>query len=269
MAERTPGAEIISADSRQVYRGMDIGTAKVSAAARARVPHHGLDLVDPDEPFTAADYRSHALVALHGIGARGGTAILVGGTGLYIDAVARGVPLEDAGFDPQVRAGLETRLRGEGLHVLVAQLRAQAPGVASSIDLANPRRVVRALERASVHGDRPPPGPVGYPNSVEWHLLEPDPVEYARWIRERVEWQFGNGLLDEAAALLARYPEELRAFSAVGYREAFDVLAGRSPVEEAIGRAVLRTRQYAKRQRSWFRRDRADHGGSSQGSPIR
>jgi tRNA dimethylallyltransferase len=145
LAARIPGAEIISADSRQVYRGMDIGTAKVSAAERALVPHHGLDLVDPDEPFTAADYQLVAVEALHQIAARGGVALLVGGTGLYLRAVARGMALEETGRDAGVRADLERRLAGEGLQVLVADLRRAAPGVAARTDLANPRRVVRAL----------------------------------------------------------------------------------------------------------------------------
>jgi len=254
LAARLPRAEIISADSRQVYRGMDIGTAKVDAADRARVPHHGLDLVDPDEPFTAADFRRHAVQALGDIASRGATAILVGGTGLFVDAIAQGLPLEEAGFEPTVRASLEARLVGEGLQLLVAELRAKAPGVASSVDLANPRRVVRALERVAVHGDRPPPAPRGYPNTVKWHVLDLEPAEHARRIAERASWQFANGLLDEAEALRTRYPEDLRAFSAVGYREAFDVLAGRASVEEALDRIILRTRQYARRQRTWFRR---------------
>src|SRR5690242_9446509 len=97
------GAEVISADSRQVYRHMDIGTAKVDVADRVRVPHHGLDLVDPDQPFSAADFRHHALEALTGVAARGRPAILAGGTGLYLRTVARGVPVEAGGHDPAIR----------------------------------------------------------------------------------------------------------------------------------------------------------------------
>jgi tRNA dimethylallyltransferase len=267
LAARLPAAEIISADSRQVYRGMDIGTAKVDTASRARVPHHGLDLVDPDEAFTAADYRRHGMRVLGDIASRGGTAILVGGTGLFVKAIAEGVPLDEAGFEPAVRASLEARLASEGLEPLVAELRARAPGVAGSIDLANPRRVVRALERVAVHGDRPPPAPRGYPNTVEWHILLTEPAEHARRIAERARWQFANGLLEEAEALRARYPADLRAFSAVGYREAFDVLADRASVEEAIDHTILRTRQYAGRQRTWFRQVQGN-GRSSRGRPM-
>ena len=113
-------AEIVSADSRQVYRGMDIGTAKVGAADRARVPHHGLDLADPDQRFTAADFRRYALVVLAGIAQRGRPAVLVGGTGLYLRAVARGLPMDTTGDDPAVRAELEGRLETEGLPALLA-----------------------------------------------------------------------------------------------------------------------------------------------------
>ncbi len=253
LAQRIPGAEIISADSRQVYRGMDIGTAKVTAAERALVAHHGLDLVNPDEPFTAADYQREALSALQGIAARGGVALLVGGTGLYLRAVARGFVLEETGRDLEVRAGLERRLAGEGLHVLVAELRSRAPQTASRVDTANPRRVVRALERVAVHGDRPPPAPRGYPAPSVWIGLDTEPGEHVRLIEQRARAQFGSGLLQEAAALRERYEPDLTAFSAVGYREAFDALAGTSTVEQAIERTAARTRQLARRQRTWFR----------------
>jgi tRNA dimethylallyltransferase len=253
LAERLPGSEIISADSRQVYRGMDIGTAKATPDERARVAHHGLDLVDPDEPFTAADYQRMALQALEGIAERGGIALLVGGTGLYLRAVARGLPLEESGRDSDVRAALERRLAGEGLHVLVAQLRAGAPGVAQSIDLANSRRVVRALERVAVHGDRPPPAPRGYPARSVWIGLHLGPSENARRIDERARAHFETGLLDEARRLRERYDETLPPFSALGYREAFAVLDGSMSVDEAIALNAARNRRLARRQRTWFR----------------
>jgi tRNA dimethylallyltransferase len=253
LAQTIPRAEIISADSRQVYRGMDIGTAKVSAAVRALVPHHGLDLADPDEPFTAADYKRAALQALTAIAARGGVALLVGGTGLYLRAVGRGFPLDETGRDPKVRANLERRLAGEGLHVLVAQLRAQAPGVAQNTDLANSRRVVRALERVAVQGDRPPPAPRGYPARSVWIGLNLDPSENARRINERARAQFEGGLLAEAEALRARYDESLPSFSAVGYREAIDVIDGKLTLEQGIEVNAARNRRLARRQRSWFR----------------
>ena len=253
LAERLGRAEIISADSRQVFRGMDIGTAKVSAVDRARVPHHGLDLVEPDEPFTAQQFRANAREALSGIRRRGRVAILVGGTGLYLRAVARGLPLEETGSDPALRAALEERLVGEGLAALTAELRRRAPTVAASTDLRNPRRVVRALERALLLGDRLPPAPSGYPAPSVWLGLSVESGVHDGWIADRAEWQFANGLLDEAARLGARYDPSLRAFSALGYREAFGVLEGSLTPEQAVEQTITRTRQFARRQRTWFR----------------
>lgn len=253
LAQSIPGAEIISADSRQVFRGMDIGTAKVTAEQRALVPHHGLDLANPDETFTAADYQQAAVGALQAIAARGGVALLVGGTGLYLRAVARGMPLESTGRDVVVRAQLEQRLAGEGLHVLVAQLRSAAPGVAARTDIANPRRVVRALERVAVHGDQPPPEPRGYPARSVWIGLQADPALHRAWIADRARAQFASGLLDEAASLRQRYDPSLPAFTAFGYREAFAVLDGELTLEQAIERDATRTWQFARRQKTWFR----------------
>jgi tRNA dimethylallyltransferase len=253
LASALPGVEIVCADSRQVFRGMDIGTAKPTAAERAAVPHHGLDLADPDEPFSAARYRTAALGALMGVAARGGLALLVGGTGLYLRAIGHGVPLDDTGFDPAIRAALEERLARDGLPALVGELRTREPTAAERIDLANPRRVVRALERSLVTGSAVPPAPRGYPGPVLWLGLRREGPRAAREIEARARGQFAGGLLDEAESLLGRYDVDLPAFSAIGYREAFDVLARRSDLEASIARTVARTRAYAKRQRTWFR----------------
>jgi tRNA dimethylallyltransferase len=252
LAERIPGAEIISADSRQVYEGMDIGTAKVSRTDRQRFPHHGLDLVTPDVPFTAADFARHAFRALSSIAGRGGVAILVGGTGLYIRTVADGLALHDTGRDPELRVQLEARLVIDGLAPLVAELQRIAPGVAAAVDLANPRRVVRALERVAFAGDRPPPPPAGYPAPILRIGLVADAATHAVWIEERARQQFEHGLLSEAETLRESYPDDLPAFSAIGYREAYAVLDGAMSVDEAVARAALRTRQFARRQRTWF-----------------
>jgi tRNA dimethylallyltransferase len=232
---------------------MDIGTAKPTPAERAAIPHHGLDLVDPDEPFTAADYARKASSALHDIAERGGVALLVGGTGLYLRVLGHGVPLDATGADPAIRAELERRLARDGLPALVGELEARDPAAAEAIDLVNPRRVVRALERSLVTGSATAPPPRGYPAPILWLGLRRDPPRSTEVIAARARDQFANGLLDEAAALRERYDEGLPAFSAIGYREAFDVLAGRSDVETAIETAVGRTRAYAKRQRTWFR----------------
>ncbi len=253
LAEALGGAEIVSADSRQVYRGMDIGTAKPAPEARRLIPHHGLDLVDPPEPFSVADFQRHALQTLAGIAARGRVAVLVGGTGLYLRAVARGLDLAGDAPDPAARAALESELAERGLVPLVAELRRLAPTLATATDLANPRRVLRAVERARNAGDRLPPPPSGYPAPVLWLGLRLEPAVHHHRIAARARGQFDNGLLEEASALAARYPPDLRAFSAFGYREAFDLLAGRLSKDAALERTILRTTQYARRQRTWFR----------------
>jgi tRNA dimethylallyltransferase len=253
LAQRLPGAEIVSADSRQVYRGMDIGTAKATAAERAAVVHHGLDLVDPDERFTAADYRAAARASLAGVSRRDGIGLLVGGTGLYLRTVARGLPLDRGGSDASVRAELEARLARDGLGPLVEELEARDPTGASTVDRRNPRRVVRALERVLVSGTAAPPAPEGYPGPITWLGLALERDEHRRRIRRRVDEQFERGLLAEAAQLRERFPEDLPAFSAMGYREAFDVLAGRATLEQASSVDAMRTWAYARRQRTWFR----------------
>jgi tRNA dimethylallyltransferase len=246
-------AEIISADSRQVYRGLDIGTAKVGPAERARVPHHGLDLVDPDEPFSVADFVRHARSALAEIARRGRIALLVGGTGLYLRAVARGLDPDALPHDPTLRRELERRLEAEGPAALAAELRRIAPGRASSVDLANPRRVVRALEVALLAGDRPPPPFRGYPGPACWLVLDVEPATHRAWIAARARAQFEAGLLDEAARLRERYDPNLPAFSAIGYREAWAVLDGALDLEAAIALDARRNVAFARRQRIWFR----------------
>ena len=253
LATEIDGAEIVSADSRQVYRGMDIGTAKATRAERAAVPHHCLDLVDPDERFTASDFRRHALAALRGIAARDGVALLVGGTGLYLRAIGRGLPLDRGDSDAGVRTALERRHHEAGLDALVAELLKRDPDAAAKLDLRNPRRVIRALERAMLTGSAAPPEPQGYAAPSFWLGLRHESEAHRALIEARVRKQFETGLLDEAGRLRSRYGEDLQAFSAMGYREAFDVLAHRDGVEPAMARDAQRTWIYARRQRTWFR----------------
>lgn len=253
LAREIRGAEIVSADSRQVYRGMDIATAKPSPAEQAAVRHHCLDLVDPDAPFSAADYQRAATSALVDIATRGGIAMLVGGTGLYLRAIGRGLPLGASDTDPEVRATLEDRYRREGLAPLVAELEALDNGIDARVDLHNPRRVIRALERASVSGSPSPPPPRGYPAPQIWLGLAIDQASHRERIAGRIREHFDDGLLQEAERLRRRYPEDLSAFSAMGYREAFDVLAGRCDVATAMSSDANRTWAYARRQRTWFR----------------
>ena len=248
-------AEIISADSRQVFRGLDIGTAKVPAVERARIPHHGLDLVDPDEPFSVAAYVGHVRGALTGIAARGGVAVLVGGTGLYLRAITHGLDTDALPADPNVRAQVEARLASEGLPAVVERLQALAPSAAARIDLRNPRRVARALEVAEIAGDIPLPAPRGYPAPILWLGLSLAPAVHFEWIRARATAQFAAGLVDEARPLRERWDPALPCFSAIGYREAWAVLDGVLDVPAAIELDVARNVAFARHQRTWFRRE--------------
>lgn len=246
-------AEIVSADSRQVYRGLDIGTAKATAEERARVVHHGLDLVEPDEPFSIADFRAHALGALASLGACGGIGILAGGTGFWLRAVFAGIDTAALPYDTAVRADVEASLTRDGVVALAARLVTAAPSLAAHTDLRNPRRVVRALEIATLQGDAPLPQPVGYPAPVLGLQLAVEPAEHARRIASRARAQFDAGLVEEARALRARFDPDLPAFSAIGYRESWAYLDGRCTLEEAIALDARRNVLFAKRQRTWFR----------------
>ena len=246
-------ATVISADSRQVYRGLDIGTAKVRGADRARVPHAGLDLVDPPERFAVADFVAHAREVLAELAVRDGVALLVGGTGFYLRAVARGVDLEALPDDPALRAQLEAEFAADGVAPLIERLRTRAPTLAAEIDTANPRRVIRALEIAKLRGDGPRPAPRGYPGPVAWIGLTLDRAEHDRRIAVRARQQFDDGLIDEAVALRERYDSALPAFSAIGYREAWDVADGRLTLDEAVAADAQRNVAFARRQGTWFR----------------
>jgi tRNA dimethylallyltransferase len=256
VAGRLP-VEILVADSRQVYRGMDIGTAKPGAAERQAVPHHLLDLVDPDEPFTLADWLARARAHVDEVWSRGRLPLLVGGTGLYVSALIDGYHLGSQPPSPELRQSLAAELEAEGLAVLASRLRALDPPAAARTDLRNPRRVLRALERAIGAGQattapaaRPWSGPL-----VLVGIERPREVLDAR-IRDRAAWMFANGLLDEVRGLRERgYGAELAPMSGHGYREALLVLLGGLSTQEAVQQTALHTRQYAKRQMTWFRRD--------------
>ncbi len=246
-------ATVISADSRQVYRGLDIGTAKVTAADRERVPHAGLDLVDPDERFSLSDFVAHATSVLTELARRDGVGLLVGGTGLYLRAVARGMDLEGLPDDPAVRARLEAEFAAEGLEPLAARLQASAPTLAAEVHLGNPRRVIRALEIAELRGDGRRPRPRGYGGPVVWIGLDLGRDAHAHTLTRRARDQFDAGLIDEAVGLRARFDPSLPAFSAIGYREAWAVADGTTTREQAIEQDAHRNVAFAKRQRTWFR----------------
>lgn len=249
-------AEVISADSRQVYRGMDVGTAKPTLAERRGVPHHGLDLVDPDVPFSVAEFVAHVEGVLADLAARGGVALLVGGTGFWIRAVAGGLATDGLPWDPAVRAALDADLARDGLPALASRLREVAPRLAATVDLRNPRRVVRALEIATLAGDASLPAPRGYPGPLlRLGLDVADRAVHRAWIARRAETQLDGGILAEAAGLRARFDPALPAFSAIGYREAWDLLDGRIDRATYLEVNVRRNVAFARRQRTWFRRE--------------
>ncbi len=256
LLDRGIPTEVISADSRQVFRGLDIGTAKATVEERGRVVHHGLDLVEPDEPYSVADFRDHALGALTALGARGGVGILVGGTGFWLRAIAAGIDTDALPSDAELRATIEADLVRDGVGALAARLAALAPNLAGRTDLRNPRRVVRALEIAVLRGDGPLPAPLGYPAPTLGFQLVVEPVEHRRRIAARARAQFDAGLVEEARALRERFDPGLPAFSAIGYRECWAHLDGELSLADAVALDARRNEQFAKRQRTWFRAER-------------
>jgi tRNA dimethylallyltransferase len=260
-------AEIVSADSRQVFRGLDIGTAKATPAERSRVIHHGIDLVEPDEPYSVADFRAHALAALQSLGKRGGVGILAGGTGFWLRAVTAGIDTDALPHDPEVRAAIEERLARDGLDAVAATLTTLAPTLAARTDLRNPRRVARALEIATIRGDAPLPAAVGYGAPVLGVQLVVEPGEHRRRIVERAHAQFDAGLLEEARALRERFDPTLPSLSSIGYRESWAYLDGECTLDEAVAADAQRNVQFARRQATWFRREPALEPLAATGDP--
>jgi tRNA dimethylallyltransferase len=255
LARRDPAFEIVSVDSMQVYRGMDIGTAKPTPAERAEVPHHLLDVADPWEDYTVARYAAAAGEAIAGIEARGHRALLVGGTGLYLRAVVDDLAVP--GQFPAVLAELEADADTAALH---RRLVALDPIAAGRMEPTNRRRVVRALE-VTLGSGRPfssyGPGLEVYPPTSFALVGIAVPHEVvSRRIEQRYADQMAAGFLDEVRALLAEPRGMSRtARQALGYAELIDHLAGGPELDEAIELAVRRTRRLARRQASWFRRD--------------
>jgi tRNA dimethylallyltransferase len=247
--------ELVSVDSMQVYRGMDIGTAKPSAAERATVPHHLIDVADPSEEFTVATFKAAALDAVRAIETGGHRAVLVGGTGLYLRSVIDDLDLP--GRFPEVRTNLEEEPDTTKLHQQLVEL---DPVAASRMEPTNRRRVVRALE-VTIGSGRPfssfGPGLERYPPTPFTLIGLRVPREQldAR-IEQRFRAQIDAGLLDEVRALHA-CPGELSrtARQALGYKELFAYVDGATSLDEAIDRAIIRTRQFARKQERWFRRD--------------
>ncbi len=256
LAARGEPAEIVNADAMQLYRGMDIGTAKLRMLERRGIPHHLLDVLAVDQDAAVAAYQVQARRAIEQIHARGAHAIVVGGSGLYVSSV-----LYDFSFPPRdeaLRAELEAELEEHGPGILFARLREQDPATAARIDARNGRRVVRALEvlaqGSATHGAALPDEPVTWHPSTVIGLHEERSVLVER-LDARVEDMWAQGLLDEVEALRSEGLERgTTARRAIGYAQALAQLAGELDRAEAIAQTQALTRRYARRQVSWFRR---------------
>ncbi len=254
------GGEIINADSMQVYRHMDIGTAKPGQEERERIRHHLIDIVDPCEQYTAGRFRMDATRAIEKITERGHLSIVAGGTGLYIRALTEGL-FDGPSGDRSIREELleEARLRGrKGLHEM---LREVDPESARAIHPNNTKRVIRALEVfrlsgrpiSAFHREALPDAPLFV--ALKIGLTMERPLLYER-IDRRVEEMIQDGLVEETEGLLKRgYDEKCGAMGGLGYKECLAYLRGHITLEEAIRLIKRNTRHYAKRQMTWFRRD--------------
>ena len=264
LAKRVDG-EIVSADSSQVYRGMDIGTAKPDAATRVAVPHHLIDLIEPTEAYSAARFRDDALAAIAAIRARGRVPIVAGGTMLYVKALREGLsalPVADAA----IRAEIDRRAAQSGWPALHAELARVDPATAARLAPTDAQRVQRALEvhaltgrpLSALQGARDAAGGIGA--SIVVALAPADRAKLHAAIARRFDAMLGAGLIDEVRALRERHP--LRAgmpsMRSVGYRQVFDFLEGRSERAAVRERGIAATRQLAKRQITWLRAMRVD-----------
>jgi tRNA dimethylallyltransferase len=254
---RSQPAEIINADASQLYRGMDIGTAKVPVIERRGIPHHLFDVLDVTAEASVAQYQVNARAAIDDIESRGAVPILVGGSGLYVWSVL--YDFEFPGTDPDVRARLEERLASEGNHILAAELKAKDPDAYAAIDPRNERRLLRALEVIEITGK-----PFGSGLGAEDRPWRPSTIvglqvprdELIARLDARTAAMFANGLVDEVRGLIPLGIERgVTASRAIGYAQALGVIHGTMTETEAIAETALLTRKFARRQVGWFGRN--------------
>lgn len=257
LAERL-GGEVVNADAMQLYRGMDIGTAKITIEERRGIPHHQLDVLDVRETAFVAAYQRHARAAVEDILARGRVPVLVGGSGLYVQAVVD--DLEFPGTDATLRARLEAELHSDGVGALYERLRVLDPVAAEAILPTNGRRVVRALEVIELTGrpfsaTMPKPGPARY--GMVMVGLDREPAALDERVDLRVERMFAAGLADEVRDLEKQgLREGLTASRALGYQQVLTAFDGDGDLDAAAAETARATRRFIRRQRSWFRRDK-------------
>ena len=251
-------AEIINADSMQLYKGMDIGTAKITVEERKGIPHHLMDLLDVTNDANVAWYQEHARAAITEIHARGKNVIVVGGTGLYIKAILDELNFPDT--DPVVRAELELEFATKGIGPLFERLEKLDPAAALAIDKANSRRVIRALEVIKITGkpftaNLPREESSRYPHAQQFGLVM-DRDALSERISNRVEGMWEQGLVAEVEKLLvAGITQGVTAQRALGYAQVIAQIEGKVTEEEAKEETKRATRQYARRQETWFSRD--------------
>lgn len=255
LAEQFNG-EIISADSAQVYRKMDIGTAKVTVAERQQVKHYMIDVRDPDQKFTMADFKKEATWSIKEIANKGKLPILCGGTGLYINAIVENFQLQKAPPNQEIRDQLQELYEEKGKEALYELLKEKDPLAASKIHPNNVRYVARALEIV-MQTKKPNTPKTGkriydvFKVGIKWDRE----VLYDR-INKRVDEQIEEGLLNEIKTLLAEgYSPELQSMQALGYKEYMPYLNGETPLEDCMEQLKQSTRNFAKRQLSWFRKE--------------
>ena len=252
--------EVISCDSMQIYRGMDIGTAKPTQEEMQGIPHHMIDICDPTEDFSVSRYTDMATPILEDVLARGKTAIIAGGTGLYVDSLIRGnefSPIPATGH----RERLEKRIEAEGVDPLLEELRKVDPESAEN-SMRNPRRIIRALEvfyetgeTITAHNLKTQAIPPRY-NPIWIGLDFTNRADLYARIDRRVGIMLETGLMEEIKTILASgIPEKATALQAIGYKEFVDALAGRSTLQSAVAQVQQSSRRYAKRQLTWFRRN--------------
>ena len=255
------GGEIVSADSMQVYRGMDIGTAKVTKEETCGVPHHLIDVLDPKDPFNVMTFRSMVKDAIRGIASRGSVPVLVGGTGFYIQSVLYDVQFEEDASSEELRKELEQEADVLGAEKMHERLRALDPDAAEAIHPNNIKRVVRALEyclstgrKISVHNREQRERTSPY--SFLFYVLTMDRAALYQRIDLRVDQMMEQGLLAEVKRLRDEgVTSDMVSMQGLGYRQIFDYLEGIATLEEAVERIKRETRHFAKRQLTWFRRE--------------
>jgi tRNA dimethylallyltransferase len=251
--------EIVSCDALQVYRLMDVGTAKVTHAQQEQVRHHLLDVQNPDQDFSAGDYQRMARASIHAIRERGHLPFVVGGTGFYLRALIEGL-FEGPSRNEELRARMRKIIKRKGSGVLHKALQKADPQSAARIAEADADRIIRAYEVYLATG-----------KSMSWWQQQPrDSFKGYRWLKmginvprehlyqrinQRVEEMFKGGLLEETQKLLALFPRTAQAFKAIGYRQAVDYFEGRMDLAQAVEETQKLTRHYAKRQMTWFRSD--------------